>query len=160
MLDCARACGFDQLLVALGGASDEVRKQVDLTGTTAVENPSYGEGCSSSIAAALGALDDRTDVLVLMLGDQPGVGPTAVRTLLARRHGAPLAVSRYDNGIGYPFAFAREVFPDLAAMEGDRGVWKLLERRAAEVAEVRQHGSVPPDVDTWEDYEALAAGGQ
>src|SRR4051812_50168526 len=67
VLDCARACGFDQLLVALGGASDEVRKQVDLTGTTAVENPSYGEGCSSSIAAALPELAPAADVLVLML---------------------------------------------------------------------------------------------
>jgi molybdenum cofactor cytidylyltransferase len=157
VLDNARACGFDQLLVALGGEAGHVLANVDLTGAGVVHNPEYEEGCSSSIAAGLRSVDPRCDVLVLLLGDQPGVTPTSVRTLLARRHGAPIAVSRYEDGIGHPFAFAREVFPDLAELHGDKGVWKLLDRRHAEVAEVRQHGSVPRDVDTWEDYEELAA---
>jgi molybdenum cofactor cytidylyltransferase len=155
VLDNARSCGFDQLLVTLGGAAGHVLANVDLTGAGVVHNPEYEEGCSSSIAAALPAVDPRCDVLVMLLGDQPGVTPTAVRTLLARRHGAPIAVSRYDDGIGHPFAFAREVFGDLAELEGDRGVWKLIERRASDVTEVRQHGNIPRDVDTWDDYEAV-----
>ena len=155
VLDSARACGFDQLLVTLGGSSEEVRKQVDLSGVRVVDNPAYGEGCSSSIAAALPALDPRCDVLVLMLGDQPGVGPTAARTLLARHGEAPIAVSRYEDGRGHPFAFRRELFPELAELHGDKAVWKLLERRADDVTEVRVPGRVPPDVDTWEEYEAL-----
>jgi molybdenum cofactor cytidylyltransferase len=160
VLDSARACGFDQLVVAVGGGSDEVRAQVDLAGTTVVENRSYGEGCSSSIAAALPALDERCDVLVLMLGDQPGVGPTVVRTLLARQSDAPIAVARYEDGRGHPFAFRRELFPELADVHGDKAVWKLIEQRAADVAEVKVPGTVPPDVDTWEDYEALAGEGE
>jgi molybdenum cofactor cytidylyltransferase len=155
VLDSARACGFDQLLLALGGGADEVRARVDLDGATVVDNPSYGDGCSSSIAAALPVLDARCDVLVLMLGDQPGVGPTAVRTLLARHGEAPIAVSRYDDGRGHPFAFRRSVFDELAELHGDKAVWKLLERRAADVVEVQVPGRLPPDVDTWEDYEAL-----
>jgi molybdenum cofactor cytidylyltransferase len=155
VLENARACGFDQLLVALGGAADEVRAKVDLAGATVVENQSYGEGCSSTIAAALSSVDPRCDVLVLMLGDQPGVGPTTVRTLLARRHGSPIAVCRYDDGVGHPFAFTRSVFGELSGLQGDKAVWKLIERRRDDVVEVRQGGSVPPDVDTWEDYEAL-----
>src|SRR3954451_21438031 len=159
VLDCARACGFDQLLVTLGGASGEVRTQVDLTGTTVVQNDSYGEGCSSSIAAALPALDPRCDVLVLMLGDQPGVGPTVVRTLLARLGDAPMAVARYEDGRGHPFAFRRPMSPELASLHGDKAVWRLLEERADSVSEVRVPGSIPPDVDTWEDYEALVGDG-
>ena len=31
-------------------------------------------------------------------------------------------------------------------------VWKLLERHAAEVADVAMEGTIPLDVDTWEDY--------
>jgi len=155
VLDNARSCGFDQLLVALGGAAGHVLARVDLTGAGVVHNPLYEEGCSSSIAAALPSVDPRCDVLVMLLGDQPGVTPTAVRTRLARRHGAPIAVSRYDDGIGHPFAFAREVFGELAELHGDRGVWKLIERRADDVVEVRQHGAIPRDVDTWDDYEAV-----
>src|SRR3954447_19574703 len=157
VLDNARACGFDQLLVALGGSAREARAAGALTRDTVVLNEDYGDGCSSSIAAALPTVDPRCDVLVLMLGDQPGVGPTAVRTLLARRHGAPIAVSRYDDGVGHPFAFARELFWELVGLEGDKAVWKLLERRRGDVTEVHMHGPVPRDVDTWEDYEELAA---
>jgi molybdenum cofactor cytidylyltransferase len=160
VLDNARSCGFDQLLVALGGSAGHVLTNVDLTGAGVVHNPDYEEGCSSSIAAAIRAVDPRCDVLVILLGDQPGVTPTAVRTLLARRHGAPIAVSRYDDGVGHPFAFTRALFDDLAALDGDKAVWKLIERRADDVVEVRQHGTVPPDVDTWEDYEDLAAAPQ
>jgi molybdenum cofactor cytidylyltransferase len=151
----ARACGFDQLVVALGGSADQVRAQVDLNGTDVVVNDSFGAGCSSSIAATLPALDARCDTLVLMLGDQPGVTPAAVDALLAGRGDAPLAVCRYDDGRGHPFAFGREVFADLAALHGDKGVWKLLDQRAAAVVEVAVPGPVPLDVDTWEDYQAL-----
>jgi molybdenum cofactor cytidylyltransferase len=156
VLDSARACGFDQLVVAIGGAADDVRAKVDLSGAEVVENREYGEGCSSSIAAALPALDPRCDVLVLMLGDQPGVGPTAVRTLLARHGEAPMAISRYEDGRGHPFAFRRSVFPELGELHGDKAVWKLIERRPDDVVEVRVPGCVPPDVDTWADYEALS----
>ncbi len=72
-LGTARAVGFDQLIVALGGSSEDVRRKVDLSGAEVVENADYGEGCSSSIAAGLGAVDPRSELLVLLLGDQPGV---------------------------------------------------------------------------------------
>ncbi len=151
----ARSAAFDQLIVAIGGAADEVREQVDLTGAEVVVNEAYGEGCSSSIAAALGAVDPRAEVLVLMLGDQPGVSAETVATLLAGRGDAPLAVCRYDDGRGHPIAFSREVFAELAELHGDKGVWRLLDQRADEVAEVAVAGPIPLDVDTPEDYRAV-----
>jgi molybdenum cofactor cytidylyltransferase len=151
----ARSAGFDQLIVAIGGAAGEVRDQVDLGGVEVVVNDAYGEGCSSSIAAALGAVDPRAEVLVLMLGDQPGVSTETVAALLAGRGDAPLAVCRYDDGRGHPIAFARSVFADLANLHGDKGVWRLLDERADDVAEVAVAGPIPLDVDTPEDYKAV-----
>ena len=153
----ARACPFDQRVVALGGAADDVRESVDLAGAEVVVNDAYGTGCSSSIAAALRAVDPRCDVLVLMLGDQPGVSAATVAALLTGRGDAPLAVCRYDDGRGHPIAFARDTFGALADLHGDKGVWRLLDRRAGDVAEVRVAGPTPLDVDTPEDYEAVLA---
>ena len=143
VVDVARACAFDQVVVALGGAADDVREAVDLEGVDVVVNDDYGEGCSSSIAAALGAVDLRCDVLVLMLGDQPGVTEETVRALLAGRGDAPLAVCRYDDGRGHPIAFASSTFGALAELHGDKGVWRLLDQRADEVAEVPIAGADP-----------------
>ena len=157
-VDTARASGFDQLIVALGGGSPEVRDRVDLSGAEVVENPDFGEGCSSSIAAGLSALDPRAELLVLMLGDQPGVTPATVRALVAGCDQATvLAACLYDDGRGHPLAFGRAVFDDLRELHGDKAVWKLMERRSDEVVEVRIAGPVPRDVDTRADYEAVLA---
>jgi molybdenum cofactor cytidylyltransferase len=157
VLEVARQCPFDQLLCVLGGNADEVRGRVDFSNVEVVNNPHFGDGCSSSIAAALGAVSSRSDVLVLMLGDQPGVRPDSVAALLAGRGDAPFAACAYQNGRGHPLAFARAVFGELAALHGDKGVWKLLDRRADEVVDIPVPGPVPLDVDTWEDYEAVLA---
>ena len=156
-LNTARDCGFDQLVVPIGGAAAEVRERVDFAGAEVVVNQAYGEGCSSSIAAALDAVNPRCEVLVLMLGDQPGVTPETVRALLAARDDAPLAVCRYDDGRGHPIAFARSVFAQLADLHGDKGVWRLLDERAEDVVDVPIAGNVPLDVDTPEDYKAVLA---
>ncbi|WP_370552544.1 NTP transferase domain-containing protein [Conexibacter sp. CPCC 206217] len=154
----ARACAFHQLLCVLGGGADGVREHVDLRDVEVVENAHFGDGCSSSIAAALSAVDPRCELLVLMLGDQPGVTPATVAALLAGRGDAPLAACRYDDGRGHPLVFAREVFGELAALHGDKGVWKLLDRRVDDVVDVPIPGPIPLDVDTWADYEAVLAG--
>lgn len=157
VLDTARACRFDQSLCVLGGGAEDVRRTVDLAGFEVVVNDQFGAGCSSSIAAALAAVDPRAEVLVLMLGDQPGVRAETVAALLAGRGGAPMAVCGYENGRGHPLAFARAMFGELAALHGDKGVWRLMDRLGDRVAEIPVGGPIPRDVDTWEDYEALRA---
>ena len=151
----ARSCAFDQLLVAIGGAAEEVRDRVDLSGADVVVNEGYGAGCSSSIAAAMDALHPRADVLVLLLGDQPGVTRDAVAALLAGRGDAALAVCRYDDGLGHPFCFSREAFATLRELHGDKAVWKLVAAGGDAVAKVHVDGPIPIDVDTWADYEAV-----
>lgn len=158
VLGVARQCRFDQLLCVVGGGAEEVLARVDFDGVQVVENREFGDGCSSSIAAALGAVDPRSEVLVLMLGDQPGIRPDTVAALLGGVGSAPVAVCRYDDARGHPFVFARRTFPELMALHGDKAVWKLLDRWADEVAEVAISGPVPLDVDTWEDYERVRAG--
>lgn len=156
VLGVARQCGFDQSLCVLGSGSAEVREQVDLSGFEVIENHSFGEGCSSSIAAALDAIDPRADLLVLMLGDQPGVSAASTAALVAGRGEAQLAACLYDDGRGHPFAFARSLFGELKALHGDKGTWKLMDRAGDAVADVRVPGPIPPDVNTWDDYAAAA----
>jgi molybdenum cofactor cytidylyltransferase len=157
VLGTARGAGFDQLLCVIGGGADSVRAALDFDGVEVVENRHFGEGCSSSIAAAISAVDPRSEALVLMLGDQPAVTAETVARLVAGRGAAPLAVCAYDDGPGHPLAFGRSMFAELAALHGDKAVWKLLGRHAAEVASVRVDGPIPLDVDTWADYEAVLA---
>jgi molybdenum cofactor cytidylyltransferase len=173
VLATARDCAFGQTVLALGGAAAEIERTVDTSGCEVVLNPDFGDGCASSIATALAALHPDTDAVVLLLGDQPGVRAASVRAVLGALprtgSGAPpagaapadiagIAVCRYDDGVGHPLAFARSLLPDLAALHGDKAVWKLLEQRADDVVEVRTPGPIPLDVDTEEDYRRLLDG--
>lgn len=160
VLATARRCGFAQTVLALGGAAEEVLGTVDTTGCEVALNPDYGQGCSSSIAAAVGVLRPDTSAVVLLLGDQPGVRAGSVPPLLralAQRDGPGAAVCRYDDGVGHPLAFTRRLLPELASLHGDKAVWKLLEQRADDVVEVPTPGNVPLDVDTEEDYRRVLA---
>jgi molybdenum cofactor cytidylyltransferase len=155
VLGVARRCDFDQLLCVIGGDADEVRARVDFSGVDVVVNEAFGEGCSSSIAAALAAVDPSSEVLVLTLCDQPGVRPETIRALRAGRRDAQLAACAYADGRGHPLLFARSMFGELAALHGDKGVWKLLERHGDEVVDVPIEGPIPRDIDTWDDYQAV-----
>jgi molybdenum cofactor cytidylyltransferase len=155
-LSAARACGFDQLLVTLGAASEQVRSSVELGTVEVIENPQHSSGCGSSISAALRSVDARADGMVLLLGDQPGVNPADVARLTFDG-GAPMSVCRYDDGLGHPMWFRRDLFDELSQLHGDKAVWRLLHSGTYDVREVPVEGTAPVDVDTWEDYEALLA---
>jgi molybdenum cofactor cytidylyltransferase len=157
-LDAARRCGFDQLIVALGGAAPQIRVQVDLRGAQIVENPEFGTGCGSSIRTALPAVDPRAAGLVLLLGDQPEVAPGAVADLVRAAGGAPIGVCRYADALGHPFWLGRQVFAELGTLHGDKAVWRLAHGGRYDLVEVPVAGPVPVDVDTWDDYRRLRAG--
>jgi molybdenum cofactor cytidylyltransferase len=158
VLDLARRFPFAQRVLALGGSADQIQAAVDTTEFDVVINDEYTTGCSSSIARAIGAVRGDLDGIVLLLGDQPEVRAQTIAAVIAGRGNAPIAVTRYENGIGHPFILSRATFPALAALHGDRGVWKLIDRLGTAVARVRVEGRVPLDVDTEEDYRALLAG--
>lgn len=158
-LAMARSAGFSQRLVTLGGAAREVGATVNLDGFERVDSLHFTDGCSSSIVSALDAVDTDSHGIVLLLGDQPDVSVATIETLTqaAVAQDAPLAVCHYDDGIGHPFWFSRHVFGDLAQLHGDKAVWKLIESGSYPVLEVPIAGTVPLDVDTWDDYERLLA---
>jgi molybdenum cofactor cytidylyltransferase len=155
-VDVARACGFNQLIVTLGGSADAVRRAVPLEGIDVVTIDDFGSGCSSSLRAALTHVNPHATGIVLLLGDQPGVSPTTVERLIAACP-APIVTCRYNDGIGHPFWLSRSTFGELAQLHGDKGVWKVIESGRFPVHELPVEGTVPPDVDTWDDYRRLLA---
>ncbi|HWL60191.1 MAG TPA: nucleotidyltransferase family protein [Microbacteriaceae bacterium] len=157
VLDLVRAGSFAQRIVTLGGAADEVEATVDLSGFDVVRNEDYRTGCSSSISAAVDAVAPDIDGIVLLLGDQPMMRAASIEAVIGGRGDAPIAVARYRDGIAHPFVLTRATFPALGALQGDRGVWKLIERLGTAVARVDVEGVVPRDVDTEADYQALLA---
>jgi molybdenum cofactor cytidylyltransferase len=156
-LDVARSCPFDQIIVTLGGAAASVLRTVPLDGVDIVMADDFGSGCSASLRVALRRVDPAAAGIVLMLGDQPGVATATVERLIGEGTRSAITVCRYHNGPGHPFWLSRSVFGELARLHGDKGVWKLIESGRFPVRELAVAGTIPLDVDTWDDYERLRA---
>ena len=154
------ASSLDRVIVVLGRSADDLKDRVDFGRAAVVDNRAYRSGCASSLLAGLDALGEgESAALMLILGDQPGVG-TAVIDRAAmdwREHRPWAAVASYRGELGHPFLFARSAFEDLRALHGDKAVWKLIEAYPERVRQLELDSELPPDIDTPEDYERVLA---
>ena len=141
--------------VASGLPTFVVTGAVDLKGMVdpaaiLVENARWAEGQATSLQAGIAAAAAAGhDAVVVGLGDQPLVGPSAWSALTACE--AQLAVATYSSRLGNPVRLGSEVWPHLPSI-GDQGARSLIRERADLVVRVPCLGD-PADVDTVEDLE-------
>ena len=160
VLDNAAAAGLAEVVLVLGHDAVRIGAAVGDRGQRVVVNPDFADGQSTSLRAGLAALDPAAAAVVVLLGDQPQVGPAVVDALIDafRGGGGPIVVPCYGGRRGNPILFARGLFPELARVVGDEGARGVVRARAPEVVKVPVGGGPPPaDVDTEEDYAALLA---
>ena len=153
-----RASALDEVVVVLGRAADQVREQIHLGAAHVVENPVFGEGCSSSYRAGIGAIDTESAAIMIILGDRPNVTPEIINRLADewRARNAPIALCSYQGRLGHPMIFAQSMFDQLVELHGDKAAWKLVDANASLVQEVRFDLPYPEDINTPEDFARLA----
>jgi molybdenum cofactor cytidylyltransferase len=151
------AAGLDDVVVVLGREAEAVAAALAGLPLRTVLNPRYAEGQATSLHAGLAALGPDAEAAVIALGDQPLPDPGLIRRMVAvfRAEGRPIVVPRYRDGRGNPVLFAAALFDELRAVRGDRGGRDVVTRDPARVSEVPVDGPMPPDVDTWADYQAI-----
>ena len=152
-----RATGLNELIVVLGRAADEIRAQVDFGAARVVENPVFAEGCASSYKAGLGALNAKSQAMMIILGDQPGIQPQVIDRLAEewRQTESPIALCSYNGRKGHPMIFAQSMFEQLSGLHGDKAAWKLVDANASLVQEVQFDLPFPDDINTASDFERI-----
>jgi len=152
---------LDEVIVVTGHKADEVRVAVADLPIACVFNPDAAAGQSTSVRAGLAALSPDVEAAVFVLGDQPGVDPNVIDALIAawRASRSPVVAPHYEDRIGNPVLFDRQVFPELSQLEGDAGARPVVRayQNTGELQRVPVEGVAPPDVDTEADYAALIA---
>ncbi|MFI9263165.1 NTP transferase domain-containing protein [Streptomyces werraensis] len=154
-----RAGGCASVHVVLGARAEEVRARAALPDCVLVDNPDWEHGMGTSLRAGLDALAGTgARAALVLLVDQPGIGPRAVARV-RRAYGSPrsLASAAYDGVRGHPVLFGSEHWAGIAAAAtGDRGARAYLEEHA-EAVELVECGDVAEvyDVDTEADLAHL-----
>ncbi len=133
--------------------------ELRVPGAITVANREWRCGMSSSLAAGLTRLAPLTDVdaVAVVLVDQPGLSPEAVRRTAAPvLGGASAARAAYHGRPGHPVVLARAVWQEvLATLHGDAGARRWLQTHAAQVVAVDcAEVATDDDIDSASDLSA------
>lgn len=164
LLRCAAAAGLTsrafKTIVVTGHAHIEVEAALAGLPVAFAHNPDFVSGLASSLRTGLAAATD-ADGVVVLLGDMPGVSSQIVDILISTFEAAPgcAAVVPVRQGQrGNPVLLSRDVFPRLAALEGDEGARRLLKSLDGVVEISFDDDGILADVDTAADLERFRAG--
>jgi molybdenum cofactor cytidylyltransferase len=161
-LDTVRDSGLQDVVVVLGHLAEQVRSALDLAPEVrVVVNPDYASGQASSLRVGLKAAGSDARAAVVLLGDQPGLKADSIRLVIEEyeRSGSKVVQAHYKGRPGHPVLFDKATWEELKAIEGDKGARDVLKRHPEWIKAAELDRDLPPDLDTWEDYEKLRAGG-
>lgn len=133
-----------------------VRAGTAVAGATAVVNESPERGMRSSLALAVDAAGPETDAIVVLLVDMPGIGPDAVRAVMANWRHDRITVASYVGRRGHPIVMSPQLWREaLALAADDEGARALMRTRSELVDEIPAAGD-PTDLDTAADLASWA----
>lgn len=149
------------IVVVLGANRSIIRKELDRMPVTVIDNAMWEKGMSSSIKMGLvGAYMTLKEVeaAIFLTVDMPMVSVDLIQQMIQKaeetKEGeeAPLIVAcKYENQLGIPVLFKRELFNELLELTGDNGAKKVLKAHPDKTAVVDfPQGKI--DLDTMDEF--------
>ena len=155
VVQTALAAPVDEVVVVLGHAVDRIAPILEGLPVRVVVNPAWANGLSTSVRAGVDAVPPTAEAALFVLADQPQLTSNAIAAVVARfrRTRAPIVVPTAGGRQGAPALFARTLFDELRAVQGDRGGRNVRARHPDLVETVElTDPTLLADVDTPDDY--------
>jgi len=151
------AIGFHDVVVVTGHEREGITSEAGQSGSIClVHNQDYAKGMLASVQAAVHLLSESVEAVLVILGDQPMVGPAILDQLLAAYAAGPqgLVAPTYHGRRGNPVLIDRRYFAELLALPSNSAPRLLLDRHADDLRllEVTDE-AILHDLDRPEDYE-------
>jgi molybdenum cofactor cytidylyltransferase len=160
-VEAALASAADPVLVVTGNQETEIKAALRGLPVEFFENPDFSTGLSSSLKRGLSALPPDMDGALVLLGDMPGVTAAMIDRLIAAfapAESRAICVPTHQGARGNPVLWSKDFFPQMLALEGDKGARALLARHPDQICEVEMEDDAPlTDIDTTEALEAYEA---
>jgi molybdenum cofactor cytidylyltransferase len=113
LADALVQAGVGETVAVLGHYAQAIEPALAGTAVRCVLNPSPDDGQTSSVLLGLQALSEESDAFMVVLSDQPLIGPPQLRALIRaylERPAAAEVVQPYVNGLpGNPVLFSQRV---------------------------------------------------
>lgn len=150
-----QSAGIEDVLVVTGAADDIVGAIARSAGAFIVHNPDFEAGeMLSSLQVGLRAMPPSTTGALVVLGDQPGIEPSVIRSVIqASTSDVSLVVPSFQRRRGHPWIAGSRWWAEILAMRPPDTLRDFLNRHADEITYVDAGAaSVLQDIDTPEDY--------
>jgi molybdenum cofactor cytidylyltransferase len=123
--------GCSPVYVVLGAEIEGSRQDLEGLKVAIVINESWASGMGSSIAVGVKSLmesETPAEAVLISLCDQPLVTADKLRGFLDtfRKTRADVVSAGYNDVAGVPALFSSRSFPDLAALEGEKGAREII----------------------------------
>ena len=120
---------------------------------TVVVNPIPAEGISGSIRIGIRTLPDDSPAVLIAVADQPYLTSDALADLIRAFVPGRIVVPRYGTQRGNPPIFDRRFFPELLALDGDRGGQLVLNAHSEAALEIDLAARMGADIDRPDDWQ-------
>lgn len=151
---------LDRLIVVVGYRAAEIRPRLADRPVEIVANPDYRDGMLSSVQRGVEAAGD-ADGYLFCLGDQPGLPPGLVSTILdrARRTRCGIALPVWSGRGGHPVYVSSRYRDEILGLRGEEGGLRAVTRGHPEdTVEIPvESAAVVEDLDTPAQYEKVRA---
>ncbi len=160
-IEQAMGAGFHPLIVVIGANAPEMRSAIAAQPVEIIEVTDWKAGMGASIAAGVRGLQHlETDAaaVAILLGDQPLVTSEHLNDMrrMLSLSGAKAVAARYDEALGVPALFKRELWTALASLPPSSGARALLRSSAFQV-DPYDLPEAAIDLDTPEQYAAVTS---
>jgi molybdenum cofactor cytidylyltransferase len=146
--------------VVTGHENAAVEQALSGLAVTAVPNPHYADGLSTSVKAGLSVLSGTSvDGALICLGDMPLVSSGILDRLIAAfdpDEGRSICVPTSHGKRGNPVLWSARFFPEMMQVSGDMGAKALIAENEESVCEVDvSDDAIFTDIDTPEALDAV-----
>ncbi|MFH1372183.1 MAG: nucleotidyltransferase family protein [bacterium] len=151
--------GVDDLLIVTGFERSriEIAVAAHLTNRISiVHNSNYHLGRAESIKCAVRHIKGKTDAVLFMVADKPGVTSELIDRAIDRYRQDQPAVLYVETpvGRGHPIIFSRALFDDLLLLNGDCVGDELVAKYRNDLVKIKDE-TPQIDIDNEDDYRAL-----
>jgi molybdenum cofactor cytidylyltransferase len=150
----------DKVVVVTGFERERIERELIGMPVLFAHNGDHHQGMSSSVRTALPYVTGMEGAL-FHLGDKPFVVPSTIERIVeAFREGGKIVVPLFNGQKGHPVLVRGRLFlEEMATVEGDMGLRRLVERHADLVRTVEGDEGTVLDIDSEEDIAELAGRG-
>ena len=148
----------DEIILVLGHEADRIRAALPALPIKIVINRDYQQGMASSLRQGLLAMDPSSEAFLVLLADQPGIGPEILNTIIRtfRQADPKRGIVRpvYRGRRGHPVLIGAQYRKEALRLRGDVGARQILMNHLGDVLEIDvEDNAILEDIDTPEEYQ-------